>query len=75
MAYELEAEDKKAIIDSHIRRLTYEKYNGEISLIVEENAAVVDQTMINSLNEKILDLNNKIQKLETVKLELNSQEN
>lgn len=75
MAYELELEDKQNIIDSHIRRLTYEKYNGEISLIVEENSAIVDQLMVTSLNEKILDLNNKIQKLENVKSELNSQEN
>lgn len=72
MSYELEVEDKRIIIDTHIRRIAYEKYNAEISLVVEENSAVVDQSMVDSLNEKILDLNNKIQKLETVKSELDS---
>lgn len=75
MAYELELEDKRAVIDSHIRRLTYEKYNSEISIIVEEISSNIDNSMLTSLNEKITDLGNKIQKLEQIKSELNSQEN
>jgi len=70
MAYELEIEDKRSVIDSHIRRLTYEKYNTQISVIVEENSSSVDNSMISSLNEKISDLDNKIQKLEEMKSEL-----
>lgn len=74
MAYELEVEDKRSIIDSHIRRLTYERYNTEISVVVEENSSNIDNLMISSLNEKILDLSNKIEKLEQIKSELVSQE-
>jgi hypothetical protein len=74
MTYELEVEDKRSVIDSHIRRLTYEKYNTEISVIVEESSSNIDNLMINSLNEKITDLNNKIQKLEEIKSGLISQE-
>jgi len=70
MAYELEIEDKRSVIDSHIRRLTYEKYNTQISVIVEENSSSIDNSMISSLNEKISDLDNKIQKLEEMKSEL-----
>lgn len=70
MAYELEIEDKRSVIDSHIRRLTYEKYNTEIGVIVEESSSSVDNLMIKSLNDKISDLNNKIQKLEEIKSEL-----
>jgi len=75
MTYELEVEDKRSVIDSHIRRLTYEKYNSEISIIVEQTSASIDNLMVSSLNEKVLDLSNKIQKLEEIKSELNSQEN
>lgn len=75
MTYELEIEDKRSVIDSHIRRLTYEKYNSEISIIVEEVSNNVDNLMLTSLTEKVTDLNNKIQKLEQIKSELNSQEN
>jgi len=74
MVYELEIEDKRSVIDSHIRRLTYEKYNTEISVIVEESSSSIDNLMITSLNEKITDLNNKIQKLEEIKSGLVSQE-
>ena len=74
MTYELEVEDKRSVIDSHIRRLTYEKYNTEISVIVEESSSSIDNLMITSLNEKITDLNNKIQKLEEIKSGLVSQE-
>lgn len=70
MAYELEIEDKRSVIDSHIRRLTYEKYNTQIGVIVEESSSSVDNSMIKSLNDKISDLNNKIQKLEEMKSEL-----
>lgn len=74
MAYELEIEDKRSVIDSHIRRLSYEKYNANISLLVEQSSITIDQSIVSSLNLKISDLQNKIEKLETIKSELNSQE-
>lgn len=74
MAYELELDDKKSILDSHIRRLSYEKYNASISLLVEQSSIAIDQSTVNSLNLKISDLQGKIEKLETMKSELDSQE-
>jgi hypothetical protein len=72
MSYELEKEDKINIIDSHIRSLTYSKYNTEISLLLENESIQPDSKTLQSLNEKINELSNKIQKLEDTKIELNS---
>jgi len=74
MSYELDLDDKRSIIDSHIRRLSYEKYNANISLLLEQSSIAIDQSTINSLNSKISDLQNKIEKLEIIKSELNGQE-
>lgn len=74
MSYELEKEEKISIIDSHIRSLTYSKYNTEISLLLENQSNQPDSNTLQSLNERVDELSNKIQKLEDTKAELNSQE-
>lgn len=63
MAYELTKEDKSGIIDSHLRNLVYSKYNHQISIVVEQSANQPNSEDIKGFNDKIAEIENKIQAL------------
>ena len=56
----LSNEDKIAIINQHKRNVEYSKYNLEISVILENAVVNPNKETIDSLNEKISDLDKKI---------------
>lgn len=63
MTYELTNDEKRNIINQHLRNLNYSKYNIEISLL-EENADVApDQENLDSLNGQLTVINGKIEVL------------
>jgi hypothetical protein len=62
-------EEKAGVINQHKKNLEYSKYNIELSVLEESATQSPDQTLLNTYNAQILDLNNKIQALD---LELNS---
>jgi len=60
----LDKEDKVAIINQHKRNIEYSKYNLEVSLITENAVLNPDETNIDSINEKIADLDRKLSVLD-----------
>lgn len=68
MTYELTNDEKRNIINQHLRNLNYSKYNVEISLL-EENADVApSEENLGSLNGQLATINGKIEVL-TAELE------
>jgi hypothetical protein len=60
MTYELTNDEKRNIINQHLRNLKYSQYGIEIS-IVEENAAVTpDQENLSTLNGQLANINGKM---------------
>lgn len=63
----LDASDKIAIIDQHLRNLEYSKYNIEVSLIEENAVSSPDTEAVAALNERLSQVNSKISALNTEK--------
>jgi len=62
--YDLTADEKIAVINSHIKNINYNKFNAEL-VIVEENAtASPDATKISDANAQIAEANVQIEALE-----------
>lgn len=62
--YDLTAEDKIAVIHSHIKNINYNKFNAEL-VIIEENAATTpSSTKISDANATITEANAQIAALE-----------
>jgi hypothetical protein len=62
--YDLTADEKIAVINSHIKNINYNKFNAEL-VIVEENAtASPDATKISDANAQIAEANAQIEALE-----------
>jgi hypothetical protein len=60
MTYELTNDEKRNIINQHLRNLKYSQYGIQIS-VVEENAAVTpDQENLSTLNGQLANINGKI---------------
>ena len=57
-------EDKISIINQHKRNIEYSKYNLQVSLIEENAVTSPDQDAIDSLNDKIVEVNKKITALD-----------
>lgn len=63
--YDLTAQEKIAVIHSHIKNINYNKFNAEL-VIVEENAtAVPSATKISDANEQIDEAEAQIVALES----------
>lgn len=60
----LSNEDKVAIINQHKKNIEYNKYNLEVSMIEENAVANPSQSAIDSLNDQIADLDNKLTALD-----------
>lgn len=62
--YDLTAEDKIAVINSHIKNINYNKFNAEL-VIIEENASTEPSaTKISDANATISESNAQIAALE-----------
>lgn len=60
----LSNEEKISIINQHKKNVEYSKYNLQISLIEENAVTSPDQDAIDSLNDKIVEINKKITALD-----------
>lgn len=64
MTIELSTEEKVAIVEQHVKNISYSQYNAQVSLI-EANAATVKNTeLIASLNDQISDFGKQISALQ-----------
>lgn len=64
MTIELSNEEKTAIVNSHIKNLTYNKYNLEISIIEENAKATPNSTNLSSLNAQISEIDDQMAALQ-----------
>ena len=69
MTYELTNDEKRNIINQHLRNLEYSKFNVEISLIEENADPAPDQENLDSLNGQLSTINGKMEAL-IIELEL-----
>ena len=65
MTYELTNDEKRNIINQHLRNLKYSQYGIEISLMEENADSAPDQENINSLTGQLTTINDKIDVLVT----------
>lgn len=63
-------EEKNGILSSHIRSHEYAIYNMEISKLEAQAEAMVDQSVVDSLNLKISEIQSKIAALKIKQQEL-----
>lgn len=59
MTYELTNEQKSDIINQHLRSLEYSIYNIQLSVMEEESRTTPEESMLQSLNSSLTDLNAK----------------
>ena len=71
MTIELTPEEKIGIINSHIKNVTYSKYNCEIALIEENAKLTPNEAVIAKLNTDISEASAQIVALEAEKDSLN----
>ena len=64
MTIELSNEEKTAIVNSHIKNLTYNKYNLEISIIEENAKATPNSTNLSSLKAQISEIDDQMAALQ-----------
>ena len=62
--YDLTAEDKIAVINSHIKNINYNKFNAELVIIEENASAEPSSTKISDANATISESNAQIAALE-----------
>lgn len=60
MTYTLTLEERRDIIDQHLRSLAFKKYNLEVSLLEEEAAQIPNQGAVEDLNKQLLNANAQI---------------
>lgn len=65
MTYELTNDEKRNIINQHLRNLKYSQYGIEISLMEENADSAPDQENIDSLTGQLTTINDKIDVLVT----------
>jgi hypothetical protein len=58
--YELSNEEKSSVIVTHLRNLSYSKYNTEVSIIEEESLTPPSQETITQLNAQLSGIEKKI---------------
>jgi hypothetical protein len=59
MTYELTNEQKSDIVNQHLRSLEYSIYNIELSIMEESARLAPEDSMLDSLNSSLSDLNAK----------------
>ena len=59
--------EKIQIIDGHLKQLAYEKYNAEIKIEYNSINSELNSSELEALNNLLIDLNAKIQMLESKK--------
>jgi len=59
MTYELTNEQRTDIVNQHLRSLEYSIYNIQLSVIEEESRTTPEESMLQSLNSSLTDLNAK----------------
>lgn len=57
-------EEKISVVNQHLKNLEYNKYNVELSLIEENAITKINDDVISSLNEQLVNLNAKIDVLQ-----------
>jgi hypothetical protein len=62
--YDLTAEEKIAVINSHIKNINYNKFNAELVIIEENASAVPSTTKISDANASITEADAQIVALE-----------
>jgi type I restriction-modification system DNA methylase subunit len=72
MAINLKKEEKAQIISSHIKNLSYQKYNLEIDLLQENAKASPSQSSLENFNTQISEVENQIEALETELVAVNA---
>ena len=63
MTYELTNDEKRNIINQHLRNLEYSKFNVEISLVEENADPSPDQENLDSLTGQLDTINGKMEAL------------
>jgi hypothetical protein len=58
--YELSSEEKSSVIVTHLRNLSYSRYNTEVSIIEEESLATPSQETLTQLNSQLSGIETKI---------------
>jgi hypothetical protein len=63
MTYELTNEDKAGVINQHLKTLSYNKFNLELSKIEESAKSLPTASVLTDLTSQILEVNTKIDAL------------
>ena len=63
MTYELTNDEKRNIINQHLRNLEYSKFNVEISLVEENADPAPDQANLDTLTGQLSTINGKMEAL------------
>lgn len=58
--YDLSNEEKSSVLVTHLRNLSYSKYNTEVSIVEEESLARPSQETITQLNAQLTAIQTKI---------------
>jgi len=61
--YDLSNEEKSSVITTHLRNLSYSKYNTEISIVEEESLPKPSQETLTQLNAQLSAIQTKISAL------------
>jgi hypothetical protein len=62
--YQLTNEEKATVITTHLRNLSYTKYNTDLSIIEEESLSTPSAESLSQLNAQLASINTKIAALE-----------
>lgn len=63
MTYELTNEEKAAIVEQHLKSVSYSLYNSQLDLIEAQSVSSPDNDSIAGINSRIADLNSKVSAL------------
>lgn len=63
MTYELTNEEKAAIVEQHLKSVSYSLYNSQLDLIEAQSVSSPDNDSIAGINARIIDLNSKVSAL------------
>jgi hypothetical protein len=61
--YDLSNEEKSSVLVTHLRNLSYSKYNTEVSIVEEESLAKPSQENLTQLNAQLTAIQTKISAL------------
>jgi hypothetical protein len=62
--YELTNEEKATVITTHLRNLSYTKYNTDLSILEEQSLTTPSAESLSQLNSQLVSINKKIAALE-----------